>query len=72
MRFVEAVTTVAVLMVSNPAEAISPLPFCSADFVKRWVEHDRRAEIPTPDRTCVMQTEIGTYICDQKGCSRAP
>lgn len=72
MRFVGVFVAVAVLMVSNSAKAITPLPSCSAAFVKRWVEHDRRAEIPTPDHTCVMQTENGTYICDQKGCSRAP
>lgn len=72
MRFVGAFATAAVLMVTNSAEAITPLPSCPAAFVKRWVEHNRRAEIPTPDRTCVMQTETSTYICDQKGCSRAP
>jgi hypothetical protein len=72
MRLVGASATAAVLMVSNPASAITPLPSCSPDFVKRWVEHDRRAEIPTPARTCVMQTETGTYICSQNGCSRAP
>ncbi|MGU3668417.1 hypothetical protein ACLBX9_29910 [Methylobacterium sp. A49B] len=72
MRFVGAFVVVAVLMVSNSVEAITPLPSCSAAFVKWWVEHDRRAEIPTPDRTCVMQTETSAYICGQKGCSRAP
>ncbi|QGY03529.1 hypothetical protein MMSR116_17785 [Methylobacterium mesophilicum SR1.6/6] len=72
MRFVGVFAAVAVLMVPIPVEAITPLPSCSATFVKRWVDYDRRAEIPTPDRTCVMQTKTGTYICDQKGCSRAP
>jgi hypothetical protein len=71
MRVVGAFEAIAVLVVSHAAEAISPLPSSSAAFVKRWVEHDPRTETPTPDHTYVMQTETGTYICGQKGCSRA-
>ena len=72
MRFIGAFTLTCLAVSLGPSEAVTPLPACSAAFVKRWIEHDRRAEIPTPPRPCVMQAETGRYTCNKDGCSRSP
>lgn len=57
------------VLVSTSAFAASPVPTCSKAFVKRWNDHDRRGEIPTPSRPSILQGDTGRYLCDRNGCS---
>ena len=65
-----AAAVAAAMLLPGTSGAVTPLPSCSKGFVKQWVERDRRSELPIPERTCLMQTETGSYVCSRNGCVR--